>query len=188
MQLPLQISFHNLERSDAIEARVRELAQRLERFSDTIMACRVAVESLHRHHRHGNHYHVRIDVTVPGAELIASREPDAHHAYTDVYVAIRDAFDAMQRQLEDHVRRVRGDVKTHAGVPHGRISELHPAQDYGRIETADGRSVYFHRNAVLGAGYDALAIGAEVRFSEERGEQGPQASSVQPVGKHHPAG
>ncbi len=79
MQLPLQITFRNLDRSEAIEAKVRERAEKLDQFYDQIMGCRVAVEALHKHHRHGNHYHVRVDVTVPGSELVSSREPDEHH-------------------------------------------------------------------------------------------------------------
>jgi len=113
MKLPLEIVFHNLEPSDAIEAKVRERADRLEKFYKNIMSCRVVVEAGHKHHHKGNLYHVRVDVTAPDTELVASREPKAHHAHEDVYVAIRDAFDAMRRQLEDYARRRRGNVKTH---------------------------------------------------------------------------
>src|SRR5450759_1873033 len=111
MQLPIQITFRNLDRSDAIEAKIRERAEKLDKYHNGIMSCRVAVEAQHKHHQHGNHYHVRVDVTVPDGELVASREPDEHHSYTDVYVAIRDAFDTMCRQLEDHTRRERRQVK-----------------------------------------------------------------------------
>lgn len=188
MQVPLQITFHNLNRSEAIAAKIRGRAGELEKYCDNITACRVAVEALHKHHRHGNRYHVRIDVTVPGAGLVVSREPDVHHAYTDVYVAIRDAFDTMRRQLEDYARRRRRDIKAHAVPPHGRVVELNSADDYGRIETPDGRLVYFHRNSVVDADFDKLEIGAEVRFVEEAGERGPQASTVHPCGKHHVVG
>jgi ribosomal subunit interface protein len=188
MQQPLQITFRNLDRSPAIEAKIRERAAKLEKYCDRIMGCRVAVEALHRHRRHGNLYHVRIDVTVPGAELVASREPDEHHAYTDVYVAIRDAFDSMRRQLEDYVRRSRGQVKTHAAPPQGTIVELDAEQGYGRIESSDGRLVYFHRNSLLDADFDRLAIGTKVIFVEEMGERGPQASTVRLAGRHRLAG
>ncbi len=188
MQLPIQITFRNLDRSEAIEAKIRERADKLDQFYDRIMSCRVAVEAQHKHHQHGNSYHIRVDVTVPDGELVASREPDEHHSYTDVYVAIRDAFDAMCRQLEDHARRERRQVKSHEVSPHGRIVEYHPDEDYGRIETLDGRLVYFHRNSVVETDFDTLAIGAEVRFAEEMGERGPQASTVHLVGKHHVAG
>jgi len=188
MLIPLQITFRNLDRSQAVEASVREHAEKLDKYYDRIMSCRVVIEEQHKHHQHGNHYHVSVDVTVPGAELVASREPDEHHAYTDVYVAIRDAFDTMRRQLEDYARKHDQRLKVHAPPPHGRIVELNPAEDYGRIETLDGRLVYFHRNSVLDADFDGLSIGAEVRFDEEAGERGPQASTVHVIGKHHIVG
>jgi len=188
MQIPLQITFRNLNRSPAIEAKIRERVDKLERFFGEVTSCRVAVELLHKHHAQGNHYHVRVDVTVPGEELVASREPGEHHAYADVYVAIRDAFDTMGRLLEDYARRMRRQVKAHEVPPHGRVAELHRADDYGLIETADGHMVYFHRNSVVEGDFDDLAIGSEVRFVEEQGERGPQASTVHIIGKHHIVG
>lgn len=175
-----------MDPSAAIEARIRERAAGLEHYHDQIMSCRVAVEMHHRHHHQGNLFHVRVDLKVPEGEIVASREPAEHHAHEDVYVAIRDAFDAARRQLEDHARRRRGVVKEHAVSPHGRIAEL--LADSGKIETADGRLVYFHKNSVVDAGFDRLHVGAEVRFVEEMGELGPQASTVHLVGKHHVVG
>lgn len=183
MQLPMQITFRNLDRSEAVESRLRERAAKLDKYYNHIMACRVAVEARHKHRLHGNHYHVRIDVTVPDGELVANHEPDAHHAYTDVYVAIRDAFDSITRQLESYASRRRREVKTHVPVLHGRVVELHPGDGWGRIESPDGRLIYFHRNSVLETGFDRLAIGSEVRFDEELGENGPQASTVHPASR-----
>lgn len=185
MQLPLQVTFRNLQRSLALEAEVRSHAEKLDRFYDRIMSCRVVIEERHKHHRRGNQFHVRVDVTVPGNELVASREPDEHHAYTDVHVAVRDAFDSMRRQLEDYARKHDQRLKVHAAPPHGRVIDLNPSEDRGRIETPDGRLIYFHRNSVVGADFDQLKIGSEVRFHEEAGELGPQASTVHVVGKHH---
>lgn len=113
MELPIQITFHQLERSEAVAENVREHAQRLEKYFDGIVACRITIEAPHHHHASDNQFRVRIEASVPGDKLIASREPDKHHAYTDVYVAIRDAFDAMRRQLEDYSSRLRGEVKHH---------------------------------------------------------------------------
>ena len=114
MQLPLQIHFQNFERSEAIEAAVRKRADKLEQFADTIISCRVTVEAPHRHHHRGKLYHVVIDLRTPGGEIAVSRMPDDEHAHEDVYVAIRDAFDAAQRQLQDQQRKLQGKVKTHA--------------------------------------------------------------------------
>ncbi len=83
----------------------------------------------------------------------------------------------MQASIEDYVRELRGAVKTHEAAALGRV-RLEPELDYGFLETPDNREIYFHRNSVLGPGFDKLEIGAEVRFVEEEGEQGPQASTV----------
>jgi len=188
MQLPLEITFRNMDPSEAVEAKVRERAEKLDRFADQLMSCRVIIEAPHRHQHKGGLYHVRIDMTVPGKELVVSRAPGDNQAHQDVYVAVRDAFDAARRQLEDHLRVIRGRTKAHEVPPHGRVRQLWPAQDYGVIETPDGREVYFHRNSVVNGDFEKLDVGAEVRFAEEMGENGPQASSVHLVGKHHVVG
>ncbi|MEJ2685711.1 MAG: HPF/RaiA family ribosome-associated protein [Gammaproteobacteria bacterium] len=188
MQLPLQITFRHMEPSPAVEAKVRERADKLDRLFGRIMACRVAIEAPHQHHHQGTLYQVRVDLTVPGDELVASRDAGLNHGHEDVYVALRDAFDALERRLEDYARRQRQEVKTHESTPVGRISELVPADDYGRIRTPDGRDVYFHRHSVVDGHFDRLQVGDEVRFSEEQGAQGPQASTVHVLGKRHPSG
>lgn len=178
MQLPVQISFRHMEPSLAVEDKIREKAAKLEQFHDRIMGCRVVVEAPHRHRHQGKLYHVRIDLTVPGGELVVSREHHGKQAHQDVYVAIRDAFNAAQRQLESHIQRQRGHVKHHEPPPSGRISVLVPEQDYGKIETIDGREIYFHRNSILNGGFKELEVGNEVHFIEEEGDLGPQASTV----------
>lgn len=188
MDTSLQITFHNLDRSDAVEAKIRERVENLESFYPHIISCRVAVEAPHRHHQQGNHFRIRVDVKVPDRELVADREPDEHHAYTDIYVAIRDAFDSMRRQLEEYSRLQQRKVKEHETPVHGRIVELDPVRDFGRIETSDNRLIYFHRNSLVDGDFDKLEVGAEVRLSEEMGDDGPQASSVHLIGKHHIVG
>jgi ribosomal subunit interface protein len=187
MEHPVQITFRDVPSSPAIEARIREEAAELERYYDRIQRCRVVVELPHRHHQQGNLFGVRVDLTVPGAELVTGREPGTHHAHEDVYVAIRDAFEAARRQLQDHVRRLRADTKHHED-PRGEgwVARLFREAGYGFIETADGREVYFHRNSVLDGGFDRLEAGTHVRFVEELGEKGPQASTVRP--DHHRRG
>jgi ribosomal subunit interface protein len=182
MQIPMQVSFRSMERSAAIEAKVRERAQKLDHYYDRIMACRVVIEAPHRRHHQGKLYHVRIDVTVPGGELLATREPAQHHAYEDVYVAIRDAFDAVQRQLEEYARQQRRAVKVHETLPLGRVARLFRTEGYGFIETAVGREVYFHKNSLLNHSFERLEIGSNVQFVEEQGNEGPQASSVRVIG------
>jgi len=185
MQIPLKITFKDIPQSDFVEARIREKVNKLEQYAEDITSCRVTIEAPHQHHHKGNLYNVKVDVTLPGEEIVATRHPDEHHAHEDIYVAIRDAFRATQRQLEDYVRRRRGKVKTHDSEPHGKIIELVPYEDYGVIQTGDGREIYFHRNSVLDEDFDKLEIGARVHFAEEMGEKGPQASSIHVEGKHH---
>jgi cold shock CspA family protein/ribosome-associated translation inhibitor RaiA len=186
MQLPLQVSFRHMEPSKAIVEIVREKAARLDTFADHIIGCQVVVGPAGKHHRHGNLYAVRIDLTVPGEELAVTREPGRHAEYKDLQVALRDAFDAARRQLEDYVRRRRGAVKAHDATPHGRVLKIFPEAGYGFLATPDGREVYFHRSSVLQDGFDGLAVGDEVTFVEKPGDKGPQASTVKAVGKMHP--
>lgn len=188
MQLPLEITFHNTDPSPSMEAEIRRRAEKLEQFAADIVSCRVTVEAPHKHHRQGRLFRVGIDVRLPGTEIVVNRDPSEHHAHEDVYVAIRDAFRAARRQVQDAVRRRRGDVKNHDVPPHGVISVINPEADYGRITTPQGREIYFHRNSIVGADFDQLEIGDEVRFSEEPGERDPQATSVHVIGKHHLAG
>lgn len=187
MQLPLQITFRHMDSSEAVAARIRERAVELERFLDRIISCRVVVECRHPRRQHGNLFRVRIDLKVPGRAIAVGRDPAAHQAHEDIYVAIRDAFDAARRVLEDHVRERRGEMKTHTVPDHGRIVRLLPEQNGGFILSADGNEIYFHRNSVANSGFDKLAVGDEVRFVAQHSEsaEGPQASTVVPLGKHH---
>jgi len=182
MQVPLRVSFRNMPPSPAVEADIHEKAAKLEEFCDRITSVRVVVETPHRQHRQGKLFHVRIDVRVPGRELVVRREPAEHHAHEDIQVAVRDAFDAAKRQLEDYVREMRGSVKIHETPPRGRVVRLDPERGHGFIATAAAREIYFHRNSVVGTEFDQLRIGDEVRFAEEVGEKGPQASTVHLVG------
>jgi cold shock CspA family protein len=178
MRLPLQITFRHMEPSPALETRVRELAERLEKFSGQIALCHVVIEGPHRHQHQGERFVVTMDITVPGREISLRRARPNDPSHEDAYVALRDIFRAARRRLQDYERRRRRDVKTHAEPAQGRICELHPEEGYGRIETADGRLIYFHRNSVLDHPFAHLATGTRVRFAEEVGEQGPQASTV----------
>jgi len=199
MTLPVQITFRNMKPSEAVDARVREEVAKLETFYKGIMHCRVMVELPHRHHRSGDLYHVRIEMTVPGAELIVKREPslqtslrqvdtekqsksyEAQAAHKDVFVVIRDAFKEARRQLQDYARRMRGQTKVHVPQPSGRVSRLFPEEGYGFLRTSEGTEIYFHKNSVLHDAFNRLTIGSRVAFSEELGEKGAQASTVRPL-------
>lgn len=187
MQLPLQITFRHMDPSPAVEAAIRKNAERLDHFSNRVMACRVVVEAPHKHHRKGKLYDVLIDLTVPGEEIPVTRGGSQNHAHEDVYVAIRNAFDTACRLLEDHERRFRGVVKGHEAPLHGKILRLFPHEGYGFIETSDHNEIYFHKNSVTDPGFEKLEVGAEVRLvlAEGESDKGPQASTVTALGKHH---
>lgn len=187
MQLPLQITFRHMDHSPALEERIRQRAEELDQFFDRITSCRVVAECRHPRHQQGKLFEVRIDLTVPGAEIVVGRDRGVNHAHEDAHVAVRDAFDAARRQLEDHARDSRGEVKRHDVPDHGRVVRLLPDRDCGFILSAAGDQIYFHRNSVAGGAFDKLEIGAEVRFVAQYAEsaEGPQASTVVPIGKHH---
>jgi ribosome-associated translation inhibitor RaiA len=132
MELPVQITYRNMDPSDAVTARIEAEAAKLDEFFPRITSCRVIVEAPHRHHKSGELFHIRINLGVPGTELVTSHEPspraalshdepaalrkhvEIHPEHKDVYVAVRDAFASARRQLQDYVKRLRGEVKTHA--------------------------------------------------------------------------
>ena len=196
MQEPLQITFRNFASSEWIEQRVRDEVARLERYYPRIIGCHVLLELAHRHHATGNRFRVRIELALPGGDIVISHEPDLHATAQDeaveksarqmevapehkhLVVTIDDAFETARRQLQDFGARQRGDVKTHEPPLHGRVVRLDVAGEYGFIEAADGHEVYFHRNSVLDREFDSLEVGTEVAFSEEAGEKGLQASTV----------
>jgi ribosomal subunit interface protein len=182
MKIPLQISFSNMTASDAVRARIEELAGRLDRFHDRIMSCRVVVSASTRRQRSGRIYHVSIDLKLPGHEIAINRGPAEDHAHEDVYVAIRDAFDAAVRRIEDVSRKQRGDIKTHEEEPSGVVVRLFPEENYGFIEDKSAGEVYFHAHSVPNDEFRKLKVGSTVRYRTEAGDKGLQATVVKPIG------
>jgi cold shock CspA family protein len=201
--IPAQVTFRGLPHSDALEADVRERIDWLEGFYAGIVRCHVTVEVPHRHREGGRHVHVRIELTIPGRDpIVVSHEPTLHGRLKDAgaaahrkdsevdsvhqhaAVAVREAFDAARRRLEDQAREARGAVKQHEAPAHGRVAEISPVDGFGFIDAGD-RLVYFNRASVLHDQFDVLEVGSAVAFVEEPGEKGPQASTVRSLGKHH---
>jgi cold shock CspA family protein/ribosome-associated translation inhibitor RaiA len=198
MILPLQITFRNMASSEVVKGWIQEEANKLDEFHGNITGCRVVIELPNRRRKAGNLYHVRVDLTVPGGEVVVKRQAnfrllpgrfesrptkrlEVKAPHKDLRQAINDAFDAMQRRLQDFSRRRRREVKSHQAPPHARVTRLFPEKGYGFLETADGREIYFHRNSVLNNAFDRLAIGSTASFTEEKGDHGPQASTVKLV-------
>ena len=179
MKLQLQITTRDIPHSDALESHVRQKAEKLETFYPKIIGCRVVIEVPHKHKQQGRMFNVRLDITVPGKELVVNREPAE-----DVYVALRDAFDAAKRQLEDYGRRQRGEIKAHPPVLHGKVVRLMPEEGYGFVATPDGQELYFHRENLANNNFEQLEEGSEVQFLEDIASEGFQAKRVS-TGKHH---
>lgn len=173
MQIPLQITFHDIEHSDALEAHIQEKVQKLEQFYPALIGCKVVLDQPGKHQHLGKPFNVRIDLTVPGGEIVIDRQPNE-----DVYVALRDAFGAARRKLEDYGRRQRLEIKTHEPTLSGRIARLIPEEGYGFIAGNDGREFYFSATNLVQGSLAQLREGDVVHFIETAGSEGPQANRV----------
>lgn len=178
MKIPLQITVRNMPNSEALETHIRDKVRKLNDFFADIVSCRVVVEVPHKHHNQGKQFNVRIDLGVPRSEIVVNRD---HHE--DVYVALRDAFDAAKRQLEDYVHRLRHEIKNHAPEYLGHVSRISQKEGFGFIMGQDGTERYFHRDNVISPNFEHLKKGDEVKFIEELNSERPQAKRVS-IGHH----
>jgi cold shock CspA family protein/ribosome-associated translation inhibitor RaiA len=182
MDRPLEIAFHNLTPTDWLESMIRDHVDKLERRFGHLVACRVSVEALHRQHRTGNPYEVHITMSVPGRDLVVSREPHKakeRYANPDIRTCVREAFDAAERQLE----AFKGKLRTDTGAPNGsavtgQVMLIEPGADHGFILTNTGSQLYFHRDSVTNARFEDLKQGDTVHYVEEEGDAGPSATKV----------
>lgn len=179
MQGPLQIRFHGLERSPILAELIEERVAGLEHHFPHVTDCTVAVERSHHRKNKGDTLRVSIEIRVPGKEIVVSREQPLDVTHADSQIALKDAFDAAKRRLQDYARRIRGDVKSHDNPYHaGRVSRIYHQEGFGFIENGNQREIYFHENSVIKGSFENLVRGSKVRFVEEAGDNGPQASSV----------
>ena len=180
----VEISFRHADKSDAMDGLIREKARKLEEIGEDLVSCRVAVERRQQHQRRGNPYRVRIELGVRGKELVTVRESSQGDMHDPLPKVIRDAFSAARRQLREFQRMKSGKVKLHPEQQRmAMVVRLFSEEGYGFLKTPDEREIYFHRNAVLHGEFERLAVGTGVRFAEEMGEKGPQATTVQIVDK-----
>ena len=185
MDIPAEIAYRNVQKSDEIDTLIRDEIAKLDAQCDRLGSCRVVVEQPQRHQNTGSPYAIRIAMHVPpGHELVVRRNSAAGDMHTSLEAVIADAFEAAGRQLRKQQEQVRGRTKHHPQQETmAFISKLFPDDGYGFLETRDGRELYFHRNTVLHDDFGRLAVGTGVRFAEEMGEKGPQATTVQIVDK-----
>jgi cold shock CspA family protein/ribosome-associated translation inhibitor RaiA len=187
MAVPLEITLRGVEpREEVFKAEIERQAEKLGKLYSNVMNCRVVVESPPGHKRRGRPFRVSVELLLPQKKkLVANREHRESGAHEEITYVVREAFEAARRQLDEHSRKLSREVKAHEAPPHGRVSQIFPDEGYGFIMTPGGYEIYFHRNSVVNNGFNKLKVGREVRFTEVKGDKGPQASTVQPIGKHH---
>ena len=185
MQVPLEVSYRNVEKTDALEALVQEKVDKLEEVCDHISSCRIAIEKAHDHPSSGSPYRVRIDLTVPPRhELAVTKSPDEGTQYEPLEAVIRDAFEAARRQLAELNERQHQKVKSHPTQEMtGIVTKLSADEGYGFIKSLEGQEIYFNRNSVLSNDFDRLEIGTGVQFFAQEGDEGLRASTVGIVNK-----
>jgi ribosome-associated translation inhibitor RaiA/cold shock CspA family protein len=182
MERPLDIGFHNMDPSPKIEQEIRQRVEKLERRYSNLIGCRVTVEALHNQHRTGNLHEVHITLSVPGRDLVVSREPHRakdRYARPDIQTSLRDAFEAAARQLESYKGSKRVDTSGPSGSAlSGQITQLLPDADHGFILNNLGTQLYFHRDSVTNGSFADLKVGQPVHYVEEEGDAGPVATKV----------
>lgn len=196
MQVPLEISYHNVEGSQWIDEYITERAEHLEQICGNLISCRVVVEQAQHQHNKGNPFRVRVEATLPPhKDLIGDKEEVVENPQVQLRPIIRHAFDAVEKQAKKQKQMLRGQVKQHhspetlaeprpIAQPIGFVVRLFPDEGYGFIKVAtDNEEYYFHRNAVLHDDFERLETGVQVRFEPSMGEEGPQASTVQVIDK-----
>ncbi|MEO1292898.1 MAG: HPF/RaiA family ribosome-associated protein [Pseudomonadota bacterium] len=183
MQTQAEIAYHHMDPQPHVAARVDERIERLETHFGRLVSCRVTVDAPHQRHKTGNAYIVRLEARTPTGVFVVDHQPGDRNAHTDVLVALRDAFDALERQLSKWKETHSGRPATHTEPFQGRIAELRPERDFGQIAMTDGRLVYFHKNAVGEGGFADLKVGDPVRLAIEwrDNEEGPHATYVAPI-------
>jgi cold shock CspA family protein len=179
-ELPVQVVFRDMGPSSVIQARAIEYGQRLKRFHPRLMNCRVVVAAPEGKHHRKRFYDVRIHLTLPRGSLEVGRGSQRDERHTNVYAALRDAFAAAARQLEDKSRRLSGRIKHHEAQPHGAVKLVRPEESYGIIETPYGDNIYFHANSVVGGDFHRLKPGDKVRYvlASDGSGAGLRASTV----------
>jgi cold shock CspA family protein len=185
MDIPLEVSFRDVERTPEIERLINKRAAQLERKCKALKSCRIAVEQPQKHQRKGNPYRVRIDMHVPpGHELVVKNKPRENPKHEGLHAVITDTFDSAERALLRQMDKMKRDTKKHPDQePVAFVDRVFKDRGYGFIRAIDGTEYYFHQNSVLNNDFERIEPGTGVNFVPEQGEKGPQASSLKIVDK-----
>ena len=179
MQIPLRISLHGIEHSNALYNAIREEAEKFDRYNSYVTSCQVVLEHAAWHKRHGKQFTVKVDLKVPGGDIAITRQHDEA-----LQIALGEAFEAARRKLEDYARGQRGDLKRHPAELSGRVERIDAVEGSGFIVTSDGRQLHFSRDHVVAPGFEQLSVGMNVHFLEDAGGERLQAKRVSAHGKH----
>lgn len=187
MQVPLEISYNHVSRSEWIDDYIKTRVGKLEHYTDDIVACRVVIEQTQNQHRTGNPYRTLVELTLPAKrELVAEKEGRVTDPHVQLRPIIRNAFEAMEKQLKKQTAKRSGQVKygnDETVPPVATVVRLFDDKGYGFLKNMSGEELYFHRNSVLHDGFSRITVGTRVRFEPEEGEEGLQASTVQIIDK-----
>ena len=171
--LPVQITIRGIPVSDALKLKIQERAEKLNQYCKRISSCRVVIELSQKHKQQGKIFNARIDVTVPGKELVVT-----HKKNQDPYLVVRDAFNALERQLEEHSNKRHGWVKKHNNIMYGRVARIIAKEGYGFIEGIDGYEYYFSLTNMSHPEFEKLAVGDTVEYTAEQQSDGRLAHHV----------
>jgi cold shock CspA family protein/ribosome-associated translation inhibitor RaiA len=185
LQVPVEIAFHNIESIPWAEEEIRTRIAKLEKIFDRLITCRVRVDQRATNGHNSIPPVVRIEMSVPGRDLVVSHEPEhlqQKYQRPDLHRAINEAFRIAEHQLVEYKRQLRDrsgePLHEVASQALGQISDIDPGGDFGFILTNTGSQLYFHRNSLLSGEFSALRRGQQVHYVEDMGDTGPTASKV----------
>lgn len=182
MENSFKVAFKGMDTSRAVEAEVRAWLGKLGPLTIAagITGGQIVIEAVHLHNQ-GSRHQARMELAIPGRTLLIGPDHAGNGAHEDVYVAVRNAFRALRRQMaEDRERRQAQRVEVQEGWAGGRVTFVDPVLKFGWLANGDGREIYFHGDSVSG-GIERLELGGEVHFKEESGADGPEARAVKPL-------
>jgi cold shock CspA family protein/ribosome-associated translation inhibitor RaiA len=183
MNIPLEVVFRGVERTSDINEIIEKRTEKLQHLCGHIISLRIAVEKPQLYQDRGNPYRIRLDLRVPpGHELVVRRESSQGDMHDSLPMMLRLAFDAAERQVRKLRAKQRYDVKRHFDTwSMGTVVKKFDDNDYGFIKATGDRDVYFHKNSLLKGDFEKLAVGTVVKFTEEEGANGPQATTVHKI-------
>lgn len=175
---PLQVTIRDIPQSNTVEAKIHKKAEKLfERYLEQITSMKVVAEYEKRHQKHGKLYKVTIDMNIPGTTLVDSKHDE------NLYIAIREAFRSLTRQMDEQMSIRHGSVKSHADIIQGKVARMFDDGDFGFIEDGSGNEFYFNANNVAYPSFAKLKVGSQVHFIVHLAKSGAQAHRVS-TGRH----